>query len=120
MARPIKLEARIQIAAPMPKLEADGVSRAVASTAVAPTPMPSAFSISPIATATTTPAKTAPHDTLKGRLGAPSAVTTPPDVTPWRIPEEAGIKNVLRLKGARGSVHRLDIKALLRPVGRLA
>src|SRR3954465_13346449 len=109
MARPIRLETRIQIAAPMPKLEADGVSRAVASTAVAPTPMPRALSISPIATATPAPAKTAPHDTLEGRLGAPSAVTMPPAVTPWRVPEEACIRERPLAQGARGSAAELNI-----------
>src|SRR3954454_14206447 len=109
MARPIRLETRIQMAAPMPKLEADGVLRAVASTVVAPTPTPSAFSMSPIATATTAPAKTAPHDTLKGRPGAPSAVTTLPDVMPWRILEEACIRGCPSAQGSERIAHRLDI-----------
>src|SRR3954453_15437188 len=65
----------------MPKLEADGVPRAVASIVVAPTPAPRAFSMSPIAIATTAPAKTAPQDTREAKAGAPSGMTALPDAT---------------------------------------
>src|SRR3954451_25219058 len=61
-----------QIAAPMPKEDAEGLSRPVASMVVAQTPAPRAFNISAIASATTAPAMTAPHDIREGSEGAPS------------------------------------------------
>src|SRR4051794_4036676 len=56
----------------MPKEDADGLSRPVASMVVAPTPAPRAFNISAIASATAAPAMTAPHDIREGSEGAPS------------------------------------------------
>src|SRR5215204_3688674 len=66
----------------MPKEDAEGLSRPVASMVVAPTPAPRAFNISAIASATTAPAMTAPHDIREGSEGAPSGTTAVVAVLP--------------------------------------
>jgi hypothetical protein len=60
----------------MPKVEAEGVSRLTASTAVAPTATPRVLSMRPTVSATTAPAMMAPQDVRGGKAGAPSGAAT--------------------------------------------
>src|SRR5215213_3093005 len=60
----------------MPKVEAEGVSRATASTAVVPTATPRVLSMRPIASAMSAPAMMAPQDARGGRAGPPSGAAT--------------------------------------------